>query len=457
MEKEHEHRILEPTPISTKPQIDSYRSPTSSHSSRKSRAPYSNPLQAGIATFLSRHSAHSSDPNSIVVTELLLKLPKRYTLYPPLLLLPSNVFSSTSAFKAFYAQLSRSDQQILYSCIADAFRARLVTHIAVASPIAAENPSGMSNVMRSPTGLVPVFGDWGPSLLGLDERNDRQIQVTESGFRAAFWTSTSQNGGVVQIWAPLFTMFSRGNIKEKARILGEGCFEGMDGSQGVLKQDLPEISIVDFYIGIGYFAFSYLKRGAGLVWGWEINRWSVEGLRRGCEANGWAAKVFRVDGSGEMEDEEGVRGETALMKLVARLETEIEHNDMVRCVVFWGDNRWADKIMTSIRRIHSREKRAGWKNVRHVNLGLLPSARDSWQRAVRTLDQVMGGWLHVHENVDVRAIDLKRDAIVGEVGRLVQSDKQGHWQILCCHIEKVKTYAPGVMHCVFDIQILPAR
>ena len=448
---------------------------------RKPKTKPSNHLQAGFVNFLEWDNSLSNDRSTrSTVEDLISKLPKRYTLYPPLLLLPANVFTATLGWRDFYAGLSPTEKQGLYACIAEAFKGQGqgVTHIAVNAPIAAEvdingGDSGggvVPNVMRSPTGLVPLYGDWGPRRLVAWVNGERPVEIgqpTTEDFERAFWVSTVQNGGVVQVWAPLWTMFSRGNIQEKARILGEGdsVFEGLDDEGiGCLPGEASkDISAVDLFVGIGYFAFSYLKRGVGVVWGWEINGWSVEGLRRGCERNGWRTEILKVCGDGLVVDEQGREGHEALERLAESLDmAQEERGDKraVRCVVFHGDNKWSGKIMTLLRKASLQGRVVGkWRTVRHVNLGLLPHAKDSWQNSVEILDSEIGGWLHVHENVDVRDFQSRTAEIVREIGRLVAADgaKHGQWETSCCHLEEVKTYAPGVMHCVFDIRILPTR
>jgi tRNA wybutosine-synthesizing protein 2 len=447
---------------------------------RKPRTKPTNPLQAGFVDFLEQHNNPSNDKSTRPTAEdLTSKLPKRYSLYPPLLLLPANVFTATPAWRDFYAGLSPAKKQQLCGCIADAFKAQGpgVTHIAINAPIAAEletdigkSKVGIANVIRSPAGLVPLHGDFGPRSLvarvdgeGLFEAH----QPTQEDFEKAFWVSAVQNGGVVQMWAPLWTMFSRGNVKEKARILegGTGVFEGLDdgGVNGTLDQELGDISVVDLFVGVGYFAFSYLKRGVDLVWGWDINGWSVEGFRRGCKRNGWRVKVLRVHGDGQVVDEQGREGNEALKGLAESfdmVQDKREGEERIRCVVFQGDNKWSGKVMTTLKDMSLQRRGSSvWKRVRHVNLGLLPHARDSWHNSVRILDSEIGGWLHVHENVDVRDFQSRKIEIVQEIGKLVAVDvaKLGQWETSCCHLEEVKTYAPGVMHCVFDIQVLPAR
>jgi tRNA wybutosine-synthesizing protein 2 len=260
-------------------------------------------------------------------------------------------------------------------------------------------------------------------------------------------------------------MFSRGNLSEKARILGLSPggarsepstaprFPGLTALE--LGEPGSAVDVVDFYIGIGYFAFCYLARGVRRVWGWDINPWSIEALRRGCERNGWASLVVRLDDQGNLMG----GGVTSLVEKIVAGDLD-RQGAQVRCIAFLGDNKWADKVMAEIEcEIESTACRLRL-NVRHANLGLLPTSRGSWEQAVKVILGVdrrgKGGWLHVHENVDVRHTeDMSRD-IVRDVDRFVQVALQGKdmaCSVSCDHIEPVKTYAPGVMHCVFDIKI----
>ena len=412
----------------------------------KSQPKYTNPLQAGFAAYLIRHP-----PDPLTTTALFSTLPKRYTLYKPLLLLPANVFTTNPAWSTFYAFLSPDAKTQLYECLAATFKAQGVTHIAINAPIAAESldSRGADNVRRSPTGLVPLLGDFGPRTV--------EGEPGKEDYEKALWVSAIQNGGVSQTWAPRWTMFSRGNIKEKARIMGEGnSFEGLDGLEGILGEELGDIAVVDMFVGIGYFAFSYLKSGVGLVWGWEINEWSVEGLRRGAERNGWRIESVSISERGEVGDEEGRKGDEALRGLVEKIDEE-KVRGRIRCVIFRGDNKWSADIMARVKAISKKQDRRRWKRIRHLNLGLLPHARESWLDAVKMLNDEMGGWLHIHENVDIREIELKGDEIVQQIESLVKANRGVHWTTASCHVEQVKTYAPGVMHCVFDIRIMPAK
>ncbi|KAF2219097.1 S-adenosyl-L-methionine-dependent methyltransferase, partial [Elsinoe ampelina] len=277
------------------------------------------------------------------------------------------------------------------------------THMATNAPI----PLHLTgpNILRSPTSLRPLHGDFGPLL-------PPSHNPTDTDFASAFWTTTTQNG-IHQVWAPRYTMFSAGNIREKTRLLNNaGVRKAVEGGP---------CAAVDLYVGIGYFAFSYLKAGVLVVVGWDLNAWSVEGARRGAARNGWG--VQRGEQGGKVR--EGTR-----------------------LVLFCGDNTGTKRGLEGL---------GGLPAVRHVNCGLLPSSRGGWGTAVEVLDREMGGWVHVHENFGVgeigdRAEEVRRE-MEGLVGR-TQGWAAGT-QVRIDEVFKVKTYAPGVWHCVVDIHIDP--
>ncbi|EEP80374.1 conserved hypothetical protein [Uncinocarpus reesii 1704] len=287
-----------------------------------------NPLQRGIEKFLSSYTPHLDLSEC---KDLISSLPKRYTIYPPLLLLPQNTFTANAQLEKLISSLSPEQSKALYTCIATAFSSQGVTHIAINAPIAlTTGGSGNENRMRSPTGLIPLHGDFGP--LPSDSEAEREENPTISDMQSAFWVRAVQNSGIVQIWAPLYSMFSRGNIIEKARVLGTASkFEGLTDVD--LGQKLEDVAVVDMYAGIGYFVFSYLKRGVGRVWAWELNGWSIEGLERGCQANGWKVKSIRIDSLDQLN---------GLEELIEGL------SDEDRVVAFHGDNRFAVDLLSQV-------------------------------------------------------------------------------------------------------------
>lgn len=265
------------------------------------------------------------------------------------------------------------------------------------------------NILRSPSGLLMLHGDFGPDFIG-DE-------PTEKDFEEAFWVSTKQNG-IEQVWAPRWTMFSRGNVKEKARVLGfhdpSSTSEG--GKREIGKEERRNWTAVDLYAGIGYFVFSYVGMGVGRIVGWELNGWSVEGLRRGAVANGWKIRVVR---KGEVVEEVG--------------------NE--RIVVFLESNVEAERRLEIIK---------GLGTVKHVNCGFLPTSEPTWKAALNILGE--DGWLHLHENVGIADVERRKGEIAGMFGSWLkeQADER---KVTVEHVEFVKTFAPDVWHCVFDVYI----
>lgn len=345
-------------------------------------------------------------PSTSTPLDFTKKLCKSYVLYGAMVLLPSTAFLAPS-------DITPASLQDLYHLIAHHMK---ITHIAIAHPIplhrgndpSTTNTDDTENLLRSPSNFQPLFGDFGPSSC--------HHPPTALDFERAFWTTTKQNG-LFQTWAPRWTMFSRGNVTEKARLLTlpsvhAAVQQGRDDGRGC--------AAVDLYVGIGYFAFSYLGAGVRTVVGWDLNGWSVEGLRRGARRNRWAVHV---------------EGQTA----------EVE--DDVRLWVFQESNEWA------LRRLDG--MRAALPPVRHVNCGLLPTSRGSWGTALLALDPEMGGWIHVHENFAVAEIETKAE----EVRRAFQemlSTPAGERLVAIEAVNRLKTYAPGVVHCVVDIYIPPA-
>ena len=381
------------------------------------KAPYeSNKLARTVHEWLLTLPLH----NASVTADNLISLTRRsYLIHPPMLLLPANTFSAKPWFDLLSA-LPEAHISRLYASICTAFK---LTHVALDGPI--PSISGESpNILRSPSSLTPLHGEFGPSLAPPPEHNP-----TKEDFNNAFWCSTSQNG-IVQTWAPRYTMFSRGNLSEKKRVLELGTLS-KDGLGG---REPAETSAVDLYSGIGYFAFSYFKAGIGMVLCWELNPWSVEGMRRGAEANGWMCRIVRDDGGADY-----IKSNERFAEGNAR-EQEL--------VVFPENNEKAEERIAGIRgRIPP---------IRHINCGFLPTSSDSWSTAVQILDPREGGWIHAHENVRSGDNEHRKDEIVTTFRELAQTYLGiQRFHISCSHIDIVKSYGPGINHVVFDIAVMP--
>lgn len=375
-----------------------------------------NPLARTIDRWL--HQLPREGPGRLFARGFVLSYSWTYMVYPPLLLLPLTALSNLSSIFACKGRPLPEDLSPLWCLLSREFK---TSHIALNAPIPAsasreasfpakEHPE--ANIRRSPTSLTPLYGDFGPAL-PLDH------VPTIAEFSSAIWCTARQNG-IFQTWAPRYTMFSRGNISEKARILR---LETLTEQQ--LGSPPTETSAVDLYAGIGYFAFSYAQAGVGKVLCWEINPWSVEGLRRGAKRNGWGVGIIAdVQSSHETIKEEG------------------------RLIIFQESNEHAARRVAAMK--HSIPP------IRHVNCGLLPSSKESWEVAVQVLDPT-GGWIHAHENIAKADIESRKEEIVETFKQLVEKRWVQQFEldreVKCEHVEQVKSYAPGIMHCVLDISV----
>lgn len=348
-----------------------------------------------------------------------------YTVYSSMLLLPPT-FLSKDPWPELLAKCLKPYLPELYNIISQRIK---ITHIAINGlipaclPCSESNPSE-SNILRSPSNIMPLHGDFGKP----------GLPPTQQNFHEAFWVSTVQND-ITQTWVPLYTMFSRGNYKEKTRILQLVSTSSVSSKDAVHKV-AQESSAVDLYAGIGYFAFSYAKAGAGKVLCWELNGWSIEGLRRGAKKNGWAIKVV-----------ENAHNETML-------------NDNDEEAVSTGDERFLvfhESNVNAAKRVKA--LRSNVPSIRHVNCGYLPSSRPSWDVAVQVLDPTEGGWIHAHENTPASDIERRKSEVIdifkGLIHHYRTQDPAPVFSVDCQHVEQVKAYAPGIIHCVFDIAILP--
>lgn len=370
-----------------------------------------NPIEAAIRSWFEALPAELIESIGLNIERLLLTAPKRWVAYLPMLLLPSGSFGDSF----FPPAIEQEHKEALWTALLGRIGKRegkgVLTHLAINSaiPLNKSDEEGGENILRTPSGLIILYGDFGPALRPDQVPSDRD-------FEEAFWVSAKQNG-ISQIWAPRYTMFSRGNVKEKARLLDFHSPQQVLGGRRVGREELGKEVAVDLYAGIGYFVFSYVKVGMGRVVGWELNPWSVEGLRRGAVANGWGVKVVR-------EDEKWDGGEEKI-------------------VVFLEDNQRAVERWKTV-------EGTNFGRVSHVNGGLLPTSQESWKTSLAMLGA--NGWLHLHENVGVNDVEPRKGEIE-DMFREWLKERQDMRQVKVEHVEFVKTFAPGVWHCVFDVYI----
>lgn len=338
-------------------------------------------LESVVRGYLKRHS-YESKTDALVDC-----LPKKWSVYPPMVLINSGTFDSDVWSQFFKESGCKED---LFACVlSSGVFPNGLTHIAVNKPIIE------ADVMRRPFNILPLYGDFGP------EPTEAMFDhPSEEDFSNAFWCSVVQNG-IFQTWAPRYTMFSRGNIKEKKRLL-EQCSD----SQGKC--------VFDLYAGIGYFTLSYLKLGA-TVFCWEINPWSIRGLMKSVTENGFKYKLIPQEQS------------------YGPLEFNTSQQEGVQVYIFHESNEYAAA------RYQALQVRLP---IGHVNLGFLPTSEPSWAIASTICsNSSTPSTVHVHENVHVA--DFQEMSL--KVAEYFKGTVRG--------LNKVKTFAPDIWHVVIDVSL----
>ena len=375
-----------------------------------------NPVQAALTTWLDLIQPPEDQDAVTWKTTLLDSAPKRFTIYEPMALLPSGSFG-TSAWTSTLSRCDGSPRTSLWTLLLQELSKVAkgqLTNLAINEGIPLQREGiDEENVFRSPTGLHMLYGDFGTASTAGE-------QPTHDEFENAFWVSTKQNG-IHQIWSPRWTMFSRGNVKEKARLLNFKA--ARSGNRNTQDEDTEYA--VDLYAGIGYFVFSYASLGMKVI-GWEINPWSVEGLRRGAKANNWSIKVVRGD------------------DLMLPLEELMSGGEQI--IVLQEDNQKAQERLAQVQDLGYSQ------NIRHVNGGFLPTSEPTWRKAWEVTRHSRESWLHLHENVAVADIGSRRYQIE-ELYKEWSVGEGSKRRAVINHVEQVKTFAPGVWHCVFDVYV----
>lgn len=466
-----------------------------------------------------------------IIAPLSKKLCKSYTVYGCMLLLPQNALEGPewSPLEPLIHNNNINNNNTalndLYEFIAKELK---ITHIASNKPIPLHHPhphhphpppppppanvantcnnnnnnetipTSSENILRAPINFTPLYGDFGPETCS-------QPHPTQEDFDKAFWVTAKQNG-IYQVWAPRWTMFSRGNISEKARLLTLGSVReavddaaaARDGREGGDEEEEeerelqpPGFAAIDLYAGIGYFAFSYLRAGADQVWCWDINPWSIEGLLRGAKANKWEAVLL----SHGMNDFDGdLLQETATTSMPK--ETPKKGIRKAKLLIFNESNIHAPERLQQY--LFSPLHHPPQILIRHINLGLLPSSRESLSLAAQILSlqhqqQITStrqkedkskskrrkgstSWIHMHENFLLEEILAKANErskeleekmiwIYQNITRKERNEEMegeekkkkekrtSRVRVKIEEINRLKSYAPGVMHCVVDFGV----
>lgn len=239
--------------------------------------------------------------------------------------------------------------------------------------------------------------------------------------RSGGWVIVHENG-LVYTFDATRTMFSSGNVSEKARMakllltssssvpaVAAGGSTSAASASGIPARYISSSSssvdgevVVDMYCGIGYWTLPLLVHaGAGHV--------------HACDWNPDAIRTLRIN--------------LAANRVPA-----------IRVTIWPGDN--AQLMGSAVEGTADR-----------VILGLIPTSERGWPVAVRCLKPT-GGWLHVHMN----KADHEIAAWLGELtARLTQLGEEAGrlWTVSVAHLERVKSFAPHVWHVVADVRCVP--
>lgn len=213
--------------------------------------------------------------------------------------------------------------------------------------------------------------------------------------------------------------FCSGNVTERMRM---ARFTGQRKGE----------TIVDLFAGVGYYTLPFLVyAGAQMVHACEWNPNSVTALIENLRKAGVPTVLFS-------SMEECRRNKD--MALLADGEDR-------KCAVYLGDNNMYASRGSVISNVADR-----------ICLGLLPSSVGGWELAVNAL-KPSGGVLHVHENVKEDSISLWVDACCKTFEDLFEKyyaadlESMGTVSVTCDHIERVKSFAPRVIHIVADLTV----
>lgn len=370
-----------------------------------------------IRAYLATQESYSSEFIEDVIAN---HCSPKYSLYPPLILFNHSPVKQMFISPLWQEQIFKNSDETRTHFFEQMIQQVFIptssqngvefSHVAVNNPI-----QKADNIWRKPLSIIPLFGDFSTKDVNFDN-------PTHENFEKGFWCSTVQNG-IYQEWAPIYTMFSRGNIKEKARIL---VTEKTKSTICHFK-DIANNDVLDMYCGIGYFTLSYLKRDCRYLFGFDLNPWSCEGLRRALTSK--KNSKFVKQNSCYIYNESN---EFAMQRL----------KDFEASSMSTADNNCKLKI-------------------RHINMGLLPTSEPGWAVALDVAYRFHGSCsvttLHVHENI--HNDEVKDGSFVNEklLPALLSFKKQNHYNniesISVTHVEKIKTFAPDVWHVCIDTDI----
>lgn len=341
------------------------------------------------------------------LNEILEHVPLKYSIYPPVLLL-NNSNKRSFDNKVWSGLLTEDYYNKLLNFLSSnnnnnnnngkASSCQSLRMIAINRPIIEHD-----NILRKPYNIEVLYS--------MDHPMDPNVLSRET-----IWCEVKQNG-IWQVWNPFYTMFSRGNIKEKKRIIDTFT-------------EIENNDIVDLYCGIGYFSFSYLLRNCRNIFGFELNPWSIEGFNRGLNKNKNFGRL--------LDKENGMRPEGVY--------------------IYNENNEMSDQRLTEFKLKYAKNDNGNILRIRHINMGLLPSSQQGYPVAIKLITN-HNNWeecpkvtLHVHENASSKEITegIIQERVLSQL-EMVRRDEKYLFKLI--HLEKIKTFAPDIWHICLDIDI----
>jgi tRNA G37 N-methylase Trm5 len=244
------------------------------------------------------------------------------------------------------------------------------------------------------------------------------------------WVVVNENG-IRFGFDILKVMFCSGNVTERMRM--------------ARVQAKGEV-VVDLYCGVGYYTLPFLVyAGAKYLHAFEWNPNSVASLLVNLAAAKVSPDRCMVHYGNNVESVFGVRDNEVRAATLRQSPPLFNMTSLVGTSTYTVRSSAAEPPGDWSSRLRSIADR--------VCLGLLPSSRGGWEAACHVL-KTTGGTLHVHYNVVESDIPNWVEECAKTFSDLfVAAGKP--MLVAVVHVERVKSYAPKVLHIVVDLKCTP--
>jgi len=275
----------------------------------------------------------------------------------------------------------------------------------------------------------------GETLLEVLPRSPGWVTVTENGIAFAFEMTR--------------VMFCSGNVTERMRMAKQLCRDEI---------------IVDLYSGVGYYTIPFLVHGgAKHVHALEWNPFSVVALKQNLVRAGVSPSRYTVH---EGDNRITVIGESSRSPSFSSPHALTVAPPPPHMAHIAGTNSIRAKHMPPSGCDQVEKTNVSLAGIANrVCCGLLPSSAEGWPLAAYVLNKSSGGVIHVHENIHEDLLEnwahvtlcTAFDALFQSLSESASgAPKPAHrMSVKCIHLEKVKSYAPRVVHIVADLLCVP--